>query len=143
MMNYYVEETFNKIINLYHPYSVYQLIKEANCKLLYADLDDETGGCTQTNNRCHTIIVNANWPEYYQQFVILHEFSHIKLHSGSSTPFYRSLGLDSFISKMECEANSLAMKLLIYMQDRDILENLTEFQIMDYLGLPPELRRYL
>ena len=56
---------------------------------------------------------------------------------------YRSLGLDSFISKMECEANSLAMKLLIYMQDQDILENLTEFQIMDYLGLPPELRRYL
>lgn len=44
---------------------------------------------------------------------------------------------------MECEANSLAMKLLIYMQDQDILENLTEFQIMDYLGLPPELRRYL
>lgn len=41
-MNYYVEETFNKIINLYHPYSAYQLIKEANCKLLYADLDDET-----------------------------------------------------------------------------------------------------
>ncbi|TXV36780.1 toxin-antitoxin system toxin subunit, partial [Enterococcus faecalis] len=38
MMNYYVEETFNKIINLYHPHSVYQLIKEANCKLLYADL---------------------------------------------------------------------------------------------------------
>ena len=37
---------------------------------------------------------------------------------------------------MECEANSLAMKLLIYMQDQDILENLTEFQIMDYLGLP-------
>ncbi|EJJ0982732.1 ImmA/IrrE family metallo-endopeptidase, partial [Enterococcus faecalis] len=104
-MNYYVEETFNKIINLYHPHSVYQLIKEANCKLLYADLDDETGGCTQTNNRCHTIIVNANWSEYYQQFVILHEFSHIKLHSSSSTPFYRSLGLDSFISKMECEAN--------------------------------------
>jgi len=72
-----------------------------------------------------------------------HEFSHIKLHNGSSTPFYRELGLDSFISKMECEANSLAIKLLIYMQDQNILENLTEFQIMDYLGLPPELRRYL
>ena len=28
MMNYYVEETFNKIINLYHPYSAYQLIKK-------------------------------------------------------------------------------------------------------------------
>lgn len=44
---------------------------------------------------------------------------------------------------MEFEANSLAMKLLIYMQDEEDLKGLTEFQIMDYLGLPHELRRYL
>lgn len=142
-MNYYVEETFEKIVKKYHPYSIDSLLKDANCKLLYADLDDVTGGCTQTNSRCSTIIVNSNWPEWYQKFVILHEFSHIQLHSGSSTPFYRSLGLDSFVSKMECEANSLAMKLLIYMQDEEELKNLTEFQIIDYLGLPHELRRYL
>lgn len=59
-MNYYVEEIFDKIIKKYHPYSVTSLIKEANCKLLYAELDDETGGCTQTNSRCSTIIVNIN-----------------------------------------------------------------------------------
>lgn len=142
-MSFHVDNEFNKIIEKYNPINVYDLVKEAHCKILYADLDDETGGCTQTNNRCHTIIVNINWSEWYQQFVILHEFSHIKMHGGASTPFYRSLGLNTFISKMECEANSLAMKLLIYMQDEDELEGLTEFQIIDYLGLPHELRRYL
>lgn len=142
-MVFYVDDEFEKIIEKYNPSNVCDLVKEAHCKILYADLDDETGGCIQTNNRCHTIIVNGNWPEWYQQFVILHEFSHVKLHGGCSTPFYRSLGLNTFISKMECEANSLAMKLLIYMQDEDELEGLTEFQIMDYLGLPHELRRYL
>lgn len=142
-MSYYVDDAFDKIIKKYRPFNVYELTREAHCKLLYADLDDETGGCTLTSHRCHTIIVNVNWPEWYQKFVILHEFSHIKMHGGSTTPFYRSVGLDSFISKMECEANSLAMKLLIYMQDKDDLNGLTEFQIMDYLGLPHELIRYL
>lgn len=141
-MNNYVENQFDKIVTQYQPSSVYDLVKKANCKILYADIDDETGGCTQTNDRCHTIIVNANWPEHYQKFVILHEFSHIKLHKGASTPFYRSLGLDTFVSKMECEANSLAMKLLLHMQDQSIIHGLTKFQIMDYLGLPHELSRY-
>ena len=142
-MSYYVDNEFEKIVEKYRPYNVYDLVKEAHCKLLYADLDDETGGCTQSNSRCHTIIVNCNWSVWYQQFVILHEFSHIKLHKGSSTPFFLSVGLENFVSKMEYEANSLAMKLLIYMQDKEEIEKLTEFQLMDYLGLPHELRRYL
>ena len=142
-MSYYVDNEFERIIAKYRPYNIYDLIKDAHCKLLYADLDDETGGCTQTNSRCHTIIVNSNWPEWYQQFVILHEFSHIKLHNGSSTPFFRTIGLDTVVSKMECEANSLAMKLLIHMQDEEEIQGLTKFQIIDYLGLPQELINYI
>ncbi|MHC5248790.1 ImmA/IrrE family metallo-endopeptidase [Enterococcus sp. LJL90] len=110
--------------------------------MLYADLDDETGGCTQSNNRCHTIIVNINWPEWYQRFVILHEFSHLMLHKGTSTPFFRRLGLNTLISKMEYEANALAMKLLISMQEED-LAGLTKYQITDYLGLPQELSQFI
>lgn len=142
-MGSYIENEFDKIITKFKPCSVYKLIEDAHCKLLYADLDNETGGCTQTNNRCHTIIVNINWPEWYQRFVILHEFSHIKLHNGCSTPFYRSLGLDRFISKMECEANELAIKLLIHLQDEDEIKNLSKIQLINYLGLPEELARFI
>lgn len=142
-MSDYVDNEFMKIIKRNPHSNVFNLIKDFNCKLLYADLDMSTGGCTQTNNRCHTIIVNSNWSEPYQHFVILHEFSHIKMHPGVSTPFYRNIGLGTYISKMEWEANTLAMKLLLHFQDGNELEGLTKYQIMDYLGLPNELSDFL
>lgn len=137
-----VNNEYDRILRRYYCNDPIGLVKDAHCKLLYADLDDETGGCTQSNSRCHTIIVNINWPEWYQKFVILHEFSHIRLHGGSSTPFYRTLGLTKFISDMECEANQLALRLLINMQDEEIL-CLTDREKLNYLGLPVELERFL
>ncbi|WP_242387564.1 ImmA/IrrE family metallo-endopeptidase [Enterococcus gallinarum] len=142
-MSEYLNSKVESIIKKYQPKSAYQLIEEANCKLLYADLDDETGGCTQTNSRCHTIIVNKNWLECEQRFVILHEFSHIKLHPGVSTPFYRSIGLDRYISRIEYEANFLAMQLLLRMQDQEMILRLSKYELLDYLGLPYELERYI
>lgn len=141
MRNIIVDEYY-KILKRYNCDNPISLVKEAHCKILYADLDDETGGCTQSNNRCHTIIVNMNWPDWYQEFVILHEFSHIRLHGGTSTPFYRTLGLTKFISDMECEANQLALKLLMHMQDEDF-QKLSIYQKLSYLGLPNELERFL
>lgn len=137
-----VNSEYDRIIKKYSLNDPVSLVTEAHCKILYADLDDETGGCTQSNNRCHTIIVNANWPEWYQKFVILHEFSHIRLHGGTSTPFYRTLGLTKFISEMECEANQLALKLLISMQDEEF-QHLSIFDKLNFLGLPEELERFL
>ncbi len=142
-MSKYLNSKVEKIFNKYQPKNVYDLIKEANCKLLYADLDDETGGCTQTNSRCHTIIINRNWSECEKEFVILHEFSHINLHPGVSTPFYRSIGLDRYISRIEFEANYLAMQILLRMQDQEIISRLSKYEILDYLGLPYELERYI
>ena len=46
-MSYYVDDAFDKIIKKYRPFNVYELIREAHCKLLYADLDDETGAVSQ------------------------------------------------------------------------------------------------
>lgn len=141
----YVDQQFHKIINKYHlSYlsDIYELLDFAHCKLHYADLDKDTGGCTVTNNRCHTIIVNKNWPVSYQRFVILHEFSHVKLHSGISTPFYKSLAMDSFVSKAEREANQMALKLLLHIHSED-LQGMTKFQILNYLGLPSVLEKFL
>lgn len=137
-----VLDEYHRILKKYSCTDPISLVTEAHCKILYADLDDETGGCTQSNNRCHTIIVNMNWPEWYQKFVILHEFSHIRLHGGTSTPFYRSLGLTNFISEMECEANQLALKILCSMQE-DEFHRLSSYEKLDFLGLPSELDRFL
>lgn len=142
-MSKYVENMYDKIMSTYHPTSVKGLLESAHCKILYADLDSATGGCTQSNSRCHTIIVNDNWDKSYQDFVMLHEFSHIKLHNGSSTPFFRSVGLNKFISQMENEANELAMQLLISFQDEDLIGLCTSEQLMKCLGLPTELQRFI
>ncbi|WP_317929642.1 ImmA/IrrE family metallo-endopeptidase [Tetragenococcus halophilus] len=95
-----------------------------------------------TNNRCHTIIINDNWNEAYQQFVILHEFSHVKLHKGVNAPFFRSLALDRFVSQTEREANEMALKLLAYIK-RDEIVGMGAYEVLDYLGLPYELERFL
>ena len=79
----------------------------------------------------------------YLNFVILHEYAHIRLHDGASNPFYRHTGTDINIPKMEREANELAMKLLIGMQDRDEIMLLTKYQITDYLGISEKLSEFI
>ncbi|HIS18095.1 MAG TPA: toxin-antitoxin system toxin subunit, partial [Candidatus Coprovivens excrementavium] len=50
---------------------------------------------------------------------------------------------DINIPKMEREANELAMKLLIGMQDRDEIMLLTKYQITDYLGISEKLSEFI
>ncbi|MBN2921184.1 MAG: ImmA/IrrE family metallo-endopeptidase, partial [Lactobacillus sp.] len=118
-MSFFINHEFKKIKSKYELHTPKQLISDAGIKLLQFELDDVTGGFTVTNNRCSTIVINSNWDKNYLNFVILHEYAHIRLHDGASTPFYRHTGTDINIPKIEREANELAMKLLIGMQDRD------------------------
>ena len=141
-MSIYIENQLEKIMKQYRPNSVPDLIEKSNYKVLQVDLDDETGGCTVTNNRCHTIIINAKWDFPQQQFVILHEFSHIKLHKGINTPFFRKLSLDRVVSQTEREANELAIKLLIQINGENLV-GMTKYQMLDYLGLPYKFEIFL
>lgn len=142
-MGEFIGSKYDEIIKRYDPNSVTELLSDCHCKILQADLDVETGGCTVSSNRCYTIIINENWDQYYQQFVMLHELAHIKLHSGASTPFYRQIHLDTFVSKMECEANELALRLLIYINKDNLAECTSKYEILKRLGLPSELERFL
>lgn len=142
-MSLFIDNEFNKVKHRYDLHSPKQLVSDAGIQLLDLELDDATGGFTVTNNRCSTIVINSNWNENYLDFVILHEYAHIRLHDGSSTPFYRHTGTDINIPKMEREANELAMKLLIEMQDKDELMNLTKYQITNYLGISENLSIFI
>lgn len=143
-MSLFIQNEFNKVKRKYNLTSSRGLIKQAGIKLLELPLDDNTGGLTVTNNRCSTIIINCNWEEHYQEFVILHEFSHLRLHGWASTPFYRKMGTGNFVvPKIEREANELAIDILAAMQDQDIIHNLTKNQLAYYLGVEPYLIDYL
>lgn len=139
-MSFLVEKEFKKVKRKYNLITPRDLIKQAGVKLLKWSLDDNTGGLTVTNNRCATIIVNSNWSEQYQNFVILHEFSHYRLHGWASTPFFRRMGTGIYnVPKIEHEANEMAMDILIEMQDKDCIEGLTRNQLAYYLGISPDL----
>lgn len=139
-----VIKEFQKIKHKYQLTTPSDLIEQAGISILRQPLDDNTGGFTVTNNRCSTIVINSLWEEHYQNFVILHEFSHIKLHGWASTPFFRKNGSGRYIvPKIEHEANELAVRILLGMQDKDSLEGLDRNQIAYCLGLKPEFIDYV
>ncbi|AXX75106.1 ImmA/IrrE family metallo-endopeptidase [Limosilactobacillus reuteri] len=143
MSGSFIEKSYAKIKSKYTLISPEDLLKEADIDLLPFPLDDNTGGFTMTNNRCSTIVINSNWDEHYIGFVILHEFSHLVLHGGSSTPYYRRIGAGRFVPKIENEANELAMKLLLDMHDLEEIKRLTKSQLIYYLGIDEDLLRYI
>ncbi len=139
----FIEKNYKKIRKKYLLTSPEDLLKQADVDLLPLPLDDNTGGFTMTNDRCSTIVVNSEWDSHYLEFVILHEFSHLVLHGGSSTPYYRRIGAGRFVPKIEHEANELAMKLLLDMHDKDEIKRLTKSQLIYYLGIDEDLLRYI
>lgn len=139
-MSSFVDKEFQKIKHKYSLTTPRDLIEQAGINLLKLPLDDNTGGFTVTNNRCSTIVINELWSEQYQRFVILHEFSHLKLHGWASTPFFRRTGTGNYIvPKIEHEANELAIDILIEMQDKDDIAYFDRNQLAYFLGISPEL----
>ncbi|MBW3349887.1 ImmA/IrrE family metallo-endopeptidase [Limosilactobacillus reuteri] len=139
----FIEKNYEEIKRKYTLTSPQELLKEANIDLLMMPLIDNTGGFTIANNRYSTVVVNSDWDEHYLDFVILHEFSHLVLHGGSSTPYYRRIGAGRFVPKIENEANELAMKLLLDMHDLEEIKRLTKSQLIYYLGIDEDLLRYI
>ncbi|MCC4332694.1 toxin-antitoxin system toxin subunit [Limosilactobacillus reuteri] len=139
----FIERNYEKIKKKYTLSSPKELLKEADIDLLPYPLDMNTGGFTTTNQRCSTIVVNSNWDEHYLGFVILHEFSHLVLHGGTSTPYYRRIGSGLMVPKIEHEANELAIKLLLDMHDKDEIKRLTKSQLIYYLGIDEDLLKYI
>ncbi|EMG27501.1 ImmA/IrrE family metallo-endopeptidase [Listeria fleischmannii] len=118
--------------------SISEILRSCNTKILYADLEQETGGFTTSNSRCHTIVINSNYTGILQTFVIFHELGHLRLHNGVSTPFYRTLALGSFVPKIEREANEFALKLLVSTESTNNISDL-----LNKVGLPQSMKSYL
>ena len=139
-MSFFIDNEFKKIKRKYNLTTPKDLLDQAHVGLLEIPLDDNTGGFTVTNNRCSTIVINSLWESHHQAFVILHEFAHHRLHGWSSTPFFRRVGVGNYtVPKIEREANELAMDMLLAMQNSDEINRLTKQQLINYLGISPDL----
>ena len=133
-------EEIEKLIKKYDTSDPYKLVEECDYSIVYAELGTKTWGQMVRSNRCCTIFININLPEHIKKFVIAHELGHCRLHRGHSTPFYRNV-CNTSISKKERQANVFAINLL--KSEIDSCDSLTNFEVLDYLGLSYEFESYV
>lgn len=137
------EEAFSEIDKLFKNHGThdpFKIVDKCDYELRYVEMPEDTWGCMVRSNRCCTIFVSITLPEHIQKFVVAHELGHSRLHKGHSTPFYRNVASAS-ISKKEKQANVFALNLLT--RDIEGIEHMTNYEILDYLGLPYDFERFL
>lgn len=117
----------------------YAAIKALDIALIECDLGKKTLGQTIKNCRCYAILLNSQCEEMLRLFVAWHEISHVRLHPGMSTAKFRRDSLTGLIHGIEAEANALAIEMMKRTIDKDELKNMSNYQIIDYLGLPHTL----
>ncbi|MGY3779297.1 ImmA/IrrE family metallo-endopeptidase [Isobaculum melis] len=132
----FVDKQLTRIVKKTKTSSPLSICKKLDIPIIYLDLGNILG-MKSTNKRINVIYVNINTDENKQQFIIAHELAHILLHKGIDTPFMKRVSSNSFIPKIEREANEFAIKLLT--SNYSYYENCTIFQVMDDLGIPHDL----
>lgn len=130
----------DKLINLHETNDPYKIAKFCDYNVVEMELTESTWGQMVRSNRCCTIFIDVNLPENIKQFVLAHELGHCRLHKGHSTPFYRNIS-GATISKKEAQANIFALLLLTAgIEERSFMTN---YELLNYLGLPYEFERFL
>ncbi|ENZ6655011.1 ImmA/IrrE family metallo-endopeptidase [Enterococcus faecium] len=117
----------------------YKIIKYSDIDLIETNLGNKTLGQTIRNKRCYVILINQNLSYSMKRFVLWHEIAHVRLHKGISTAAFRANNLNRMICGIEAEANMFAIEMLTRTIDEQDLSYMSQFQIIEYLGLPHNL----
>lgn len=127
-----INETISKIVKKYNTSDPFELADAMNISILYEELGTINGYYNKPL-RMKQIHINCNLDNKMKKFTCAHELGHAIMHSNSNTSFLRNNTLFS-IDKLEIEANSFAIGLLI--PDEIIMENynLTTEQLSRILG---------
>lgn len=135
----FVFRTVKKIAKKFKTTNPKEICNLLDIDILYLELGN-IGGFKTTKNRISTIYINSSLPENLQLFILAHELGHILLHKGISTPFFKFIEGNTFLPKIESEANLFAMKLLLDMYEED--KHLPLDYLIERIGLPKE-QKYL
>ncbi len=107
-----------KLIKKYNSSDPFEIAKYLGLTIIYEELGSVNGYYNKVK-RHKQIHLNWNLDEHQIRFTVSHELGHAIMHPNANTPFLRASTYLS-IDKMEIEANSFAMYLLI--SDADLLE---------------------
>lgn len=127
-----IQNVISCLIKKYKTNNPFKIADMLNISIFYEELGTINGYYNKPL-RMKQIHINDALSENMKKFTCAHELGHALLHPDVSTPFLRSQTLLS-VNKMEIEANTFAVKLLI--PDDIIRENrdLTTQQLSRLLG---------
>jgi len=127
-----MKDTILRLTKKYHTSNPFELANALNISVFYEELGTVNGYYNKPL-RMKQIHINHNLSEHDAKFTCAHELGHAILHPNASTPFLRSKTFLS-VNKLETEANSFAVNLLI--PDCEIYANkeLTTGQLSRLLG---------
>ncbi|SFM40501.1 ImmA/IrrE family metallo-endopeptidase [Pelosinus propionicus] len=128
-----------RIIKKYHTNCPFQIAREMGVDIQFERLKD-TLGYFNTYKRIKIIHINQELNEQDQRFTCAHELAHSVLHVAVNTPFLQRSTLFS-VSKIEREANTFAVELLLPDSLFQQYTGTTLFALAEMCGVPHDLAR--
>lgn len=129
-----IKRTVEKLMRKYNTNDPFKLAESLNIIVNYDDLGN-TWGYFITYKRIKIIHINNNLEEWLQRYTCAHELGHSILHKGVPTPFLKKHTLFS-IDKIERQANTFAVELLLPDNVIAQYEGYTVHNIADIVGIP-------
>lgn len=136
----WIKDEVEKIIKKCSTNNPFEIAKIKNICVIPWNLHNEIKGFYKYDRRNKFIFINSNLEADSQRFVCAHELGHAILHPRSNTPFLREKTFFS-VDKLEVEANTFAVELLIQDNQLDIYKNtnLSIYEISELYGVPQHL----
>ena len=132
-----IQNTISHLITKYGTDNPFELADALNITIFFEELGSINGYYNKPL-RMKQIHINNSLDSIMKRFTCAHELGHAILHPDASTPFLRSKTLLS-VDKMEIEANTFAVELLIPNELIEENNNLTSEQLSRLLGYEQSL----
>lgn len=134
----WVKDVVKTLITRYKTSNPFELASHRNIHVIEYNLHQEIKGFYKYDKRNKYIVINSNMESFQQRFVCAHELGHAELHSRVNTPFLRASTLYSS-SRIEVEANTFAVELLIPDSTISLDSQSTIFEAAAEYGVPKEV----
>lgn len=119
-----IKRITNRLRSKYNTNNPFEIALAMGMKVSYEELGT-INGYYNKQLRMKQIHINCNLSEHMKKITCAHELGHAIMHPNANTPFLRSNTFFS-IDKMEIEANTFAIELLV---SDELLKEYTEFGI--------------
>ena len=113
-----IKKSVQQIMRIYKTRDPFEIARLKHILIIFEDLGT-INGYYKKAYRQKQIHINQNLPRHRQRFVCAHELGHAILHPNSNTPFLRG-NTFFLVDKLEIEANSFALELLI--SDEELIQ---------------------